>query len=124
MDCGKISDIGVQEVTSNKTGEIFTTARLITEIVGVVSFSVTYEELSPGHRSSSPHCHSKNDEMYIVLSGTPTVQVNNEERIVRSGCYVSFRGGSNEKHVLINSTNQKVKLLKINSCLKDDIVTY
>lgn len=121
---GSIKEIEPIEVRSAPTGELYTIARLITEGTGISDFSVIHEELPPGHRSSSPHYHSKQDEMYFVLSGSPTVHINGNERVIHSGCYVVFKSGGKNKHVLENNTKDMVEVLKISSCPTNDVITY
>ncbi len=119
-----LSEANPVEVRSRKTGELFTVARLLTEGSGITDFSVIHEILHPGHRTASPHFHSKQDELYFILSGSPTVRMNDEKMLAHAGSYVIFKSGSHKQHVIVNDTETTVELLKISSCHEDDVVTY
>jgi len=121
---GNIRGIPPTQVQSGRTGELFTLARSLTDGTGVSAFSLIHEELRPGHRTSSPHSHTKKDEVYVILSGTPTVYVNEEKRTACSGDYIIFKSGLKEVHYLANETREIVELLVISSCPPDDIVEY
>jgi uncharacterized cupin superfamily protein len=124
LKTGTIHSIPQTDVTSKKTGEIFTLFRSITSGTSITNFSVMHEELLPGRRTSSPHAHSKKDELYIVLKGTPTAHVNQEPLPLQTGDYIIFEAGKNESHCLSNDTDETVELLTISSCPDDDVVTY
>lgn len=112
------------QVQSRRTGELFTVARLLTDGAGVRGFSVIHEQLAPGRRTSSPHTHTKKDEMYIVLSGSPAAYVDQERRVLHSGDYIIFRSEAKQVHYLANETSEDVMLLQISSCPPDDVVEY
>jgi uncharacterized cupin superfamily protein len=112
------------QVQSKSTGELFTVARLLTDGSGVSGFSVIHEELPPGRRTSSPHNHTKKDEMYIVLSGSPAAYIDRQKRVLHSGDYIIFRSEAKQVHYLANETSEDVVLLQISSCPPDDVVEY
>lgn len=122
---GSIEGIEAVEVRARATGELFTMARLLSESVGIREFSVMHETLAPGHRASAPHFHSQLTELYIVLAGVPTVQIEDEEkRLLKPGGYVAFKPGESKRHVIANETEGFIELLRISSCPPDDVVTY
>ena len=121
---GNLKKAASMEVRSRATGELFTVARRITDDTGIKDFSVSYEELLPGSRTSSPHFHSKKDEIYLVLSGSVSVYLNDKKEIINAGDYVVFKSGTRESHYLVNETKNKTELLMINSCPPDDIIEY
>lgn len=120
----QIQDLEPVEVKSRATGELFTLARLLTENTGITAFSVMHESLLPGHRSSRPHRHSQQDEMYVVLTGSPTAYLDDTPHPLQPGSYLVFKSGSPQKHMLQNETDQPVELLKISSSPADDKVIY
>lgn len=124
MKVRSLDEVNPVEVRSATTGEIFTISRTITDGSAIGSFVVRHEDLGPGRRTSSPHAHSRKDELYYVLSGTPTVIVNGERRLMQAGEFVAFKGGLKEVHHLTNETDEKVALLLVSSCCKDDEIEY
>src|SRR5262245_25789648 len=90
---GSIREVCPLQVQSKATGELFTIARSLTDGTGISDFSLIHEELLPGRRTSSPHSHTRKDELYLVLSGTPSVYVNEAKRTLRSGDYIIFKSG-------------------------------
>lgn len=119
-----IHDAVAMEVRSTTTGEPFTTARKLTEGTGISAFSVIHEELAPNRRASSPHAHTKLDEMYIVLSGNPTVHINSQSRCLSPGDFVVFRPQNGGLHWIANESSDVVALLRVASCPGDDVVVY
>lgn len=121
---GTIRKIPSFQVQSKVTGELFTVARSLTEGTGISAFSLIHEELPPGHRTSSPHSHSKKDEIYLVMSGEPSVYVNGKKSMMAAGDYVIFKSGQAEFHYLVNETQENIELLLFSSCPPDDVIEY
>lgn len=121
---GVIQQLEPVEVKSRTTGELFTLARVLTAETGVSAFSVMHETLQPGHRTSRPHCHSQMDEMYLVLTGTPTAYLDQDSQLMQPGSYLVLKSGSRQKHMLKNESDQPVELLKISSSSANDQVIY
>ena len=119
-----VDEIPSVEVKSTSTGEIFTLARIVTEGTGISDFSIIHEELLPGRRSSSAHYHSKLDEIYYILSGSPTVVEDSVGRSVSPGSFVVFKAGERKKHFIKNESEDIVQFIRIASCPKDDEVVY
>lgn len=124
MQFGNLKEMEASEVKSTRTGELYTLSKSLTNGTGITSFSVTEEEIAPGNRGSAPHSHSTKDEIFFVLSGSPTVYVNGEKRVISSGEYVVFQGGLNEVHYVANETEENVRLLMISSRSTDDTIHY
>jgi uncharacterized cupin superfamily protein len=55
---------------------------------------LSWEKLTPGHRGNPPHCHSAEEEVYVILDGTATLELWNndcevEETALRAGHLVA-----------------------------------
>lgn len=124
MKLGNLRDGQPCEVKSNRTGEIFTLFRSVTEGTGIEDLVVMHEELPPGHRTSSPHYHTLKNELYIVLKGKPTAQVDGIKFEMATGDYIVFESKQNETHCLINEGNDPVELLTVSSCPPEDVIVY
>ena len=81
MNIGKFSDLEAFEMTSETTlgsGEKLSLARSLSDFAGIQTLLVHHEVLLPGRRASGPHFHSTKEEIFVVLSGTPSVWVDGE----------------------------------------------
>jgi uncharacterized cupin superfamily protein len=81
---------------------------------------LAWEKLAPGHRGSVPHCHSAEEEVFVILDGTATLELWSnddggvEETPLRPGHLVarppgsgvshSFRAGPNGATMLVYGT--------------------
>jgi uncharacterized cupin superfamily protein len=62
-----------------------------------------WETLPPGHRGSVPHCHSAEEEVFVILEGTATLELWSptgevEEKPLRAGHVVARPPGSRISH--------------------------
>jgi uncharacterized cupin superfamily protein len=64
---------------------------------------LAWEKLTPGHRGSVPHCHSAEEEVFVILDGTATLELwphegDVEETPLRAGHLVARPPGSGVSH--------------------------
>jgi uncharacterized cupin superfamily protein len=64
---------------------------------------LSWEKLTPGHRGNYPHCHSSEEEIYVILDGTATLELWNndlevEETPLRAGHIVARPPGTKISH--------------------------
>jgi uncharacterized cupin superfamily protein len=81
-------------------------------------------ELLPGSPGSPLHMHYGVEEMFFVLSGTPTVRTPEGEEQLSPGDVVYFPEGPDGLHDLSNSTDQPARLLGISTKRFPDVVAY
>jgi len=81
-------------------------------------------ELAPGTLSSPYHFHHANEELLIVLSGTPELRTPEGLRELQPGDLVSFPRGSEGAHRLRNTSSEPCRLLLISEMNLPDIVSY
>ena len=81
-------------------------------------------ELAPGTLSSPYHVHHANEELLIVLSGTPELRTSHGLRELQAGEVVSFPRGDEGAHRLRNATSEPCRLLFISELNFPDIVSY
>jgi len=81
-------------------------------------------ELAPGTLSSPYHFHHANEELLIVLSGTPELRTPDGLRELGPGEVVSFRCGPEGAHRLRNTAPEPCRLLFISEMNVPDIVNY
>jgi uncharacterized cupin superfamily protein len=81
-------------------------------------------ELAAGTLSSPYHFHHANEELLIVLSGTPELRTPDGLRELQPGEVVSFRCGPGGAHRLLNASSEPCRLLFISEMNLPDIVSY
>jgi uncharacterized cupin superfamily protein len=64
---------------------------------------LSWEKLEPGHRGNNPHCHSAEEEIYVILDGSATLELWNndlevEETPLRAGHLVARPPGTKISH--------------------------
>ena len=64
---------------------------------------LAWEKLAPGHRGSVPHCHSAEEEVFVILDGTATLELWSndgevEETPLRAGHLVARPPGTGVSH--------------------------
>ncbi len=83
-------------------------ARLLGEAAGGRATGLKHVSLSPGARGAPPHCHSEEEEVFVVLDGGGTLQLwprggdpaGLEEHPLRAGDVVSRPAGTGVAHAL------------------------
>ena len=81
-------------------------------------------ELAPGTLSSPYHFHHANEELLIVLSGTPELRTPDGLRALQPGELVSFPRGAEGAHRLRNASAEPCRLLLISEMNFPDVVDY
>jgi uncharacterized cupin superfamily protein len=64
---------------------------------------LAWEKLMPGHRGSVPHCHSAEEELFVILDGTATLELwpregDVEETPLRAGHVIARPPGTGVSH--------------------------
>jgi uncharacterized cupin superfamily protein len=96
----------VEELTLESEGNQTWAApeRAATELAGIA-----WEKLAPGKRGSVPHCHSEEEEIFVILEGaatlhlwpSPTRRSEREEHALRPGHIVARPPGTGVSHHFI-----------------------
>ena len=90
--------------------------RKLGECFGLTNFGVNLTHLSPGAVSALAHSHSKQDEFILVLEGTPTLVLGNEEFTLNPGDCYGFRAATGLAHQLVNRSEENVTYHEIGGC--------
>jgi uncharacterized cupin superfamily protein len=78
-------------------------------------------ELEPGAESFPLHAHYANEEMLVVVAGSPTLRTLSEERSLAPGEVVAFPAGRQGAHGLRNETAEPVRVLIVSTMHAPDI---
>src|SRR5262245_29031461 len=89
------------------------------ELVGLSLF-----ELPPGEAAYPYHFHYADEEVVIVLEGSPTLREPQGERTLAPGEAVRFPLGPEGAHQLRNDTDERVRFLALSSSGRPDVVEY
>ena len=81
-------------------------------------------ELQPGQRAWPYHTHYGNEEMLIVLAGTPTLRTPDGEQELRAGDTAIHRRGPAGFHQMINQSDEPARFLVISTMLEPDVVQW
>jgi uncharacterized cupin superfamily protein len=91
---------------------------------GLVNFGVNLTELAPGAVSALLHHHTKQDEFIYIISGTPTLLLDDREYPLKPGDCCGFKAGSSVGHQLVNRSSQTVQYLEIGDRSAGDYAEY
>ena len=112
--------VNVDEVEHERFVDLVTTASLATRERSVLA-GLHWEQIEAGRRGCVPHCHSSEEEVFVILDGTATLELwpregEVEETPLRAGHVVSrpagtrvshsFRAGSDGVTMLIYGTRE------------------
>jgi uncharacterized cupin superfamily protein len=79
-------------------GRVARTRRRISGAAGSVSTGLQHVVVEPGKESAPQHCHSLEDEIFVILDGDGVLILDDEETPVRRGHVVSRPAGSGVAH--------------------------
>jgi uncharacterized cupin superfamily protein len=94
-------------------------ARAGTELLGG-----TVYELQPGTRWADLHVHYANEELIVVLAGTPTVHTLEGSRRLEPGEVVACPRGRRGAHRLQNESDAVARVLILSTMLMPEVVEY
>jgi uncharacterized cupin superfamily protein len=77
--------------------------------------------LPPGGTTFPLHAHLHNEELLMVIAGTPTLRTLDDERVLAPGEVVAFPAGRAGAHQLRNDSDQPVSLLIVSTMLAPEI---
>lgn len=92
------------------------------ERIGAEELGATVYELSPGMRMCPYHAHFGNEELLIVLRGTPTLRTEHGEQLLEPGDTAAFARGS--AHQVINRSEGVVRYLMLSTMLAPDVSLF
>jgi uncharacterized cupin superfamily protein len=81
-------------------------------------------ELPPGEAAYPYHYHLTEEELVMVLDGTPSLRTHDGWRELREGEVVAFPRGEDGGHQLVNRTAEVVRFLAFSTSGEPDVVIY
>ncbi|MGA2320408.1 MAG: cupin domain-containing protein [Solirubrobacteraceae bacterium] len=81
-------------------------------------------KLAPGASGFNLHAHYGNEELFVVLRGTPTLRTFSEQEQLEPGDVVACPRGREGTHTLANRTQEPALVLAISTANTPDVVVY
>jgi uncharacterized cupin superfamily protein len=91
---------------------------------GTDQLGASLNEYLPRSPDSPMHMHYGVEEMFFVLSGTPTVRTPEGAEVLSPGDVVYFPEGPDGLHTFSNPTDEPVRMLGISTKRFPDVVAY
>jgi uncharacterized cupin superfamily protein len=92
--------------------------------LGTERLGISQWELPPGQAAYPYHLHLTEEELLIVLDGTPALRTPDGWRDLAEGEVVAFPRGEEGGHQIVNRTDATVRFIAISTHGDPDIVLY
>ena len=91
---------------------------------GAEKLGASLFELPPGASSFPLHVHHANEEMVVVISGTPTLRSMDGERELAPGAVVACPVGPGGAHRIDNRSGEPARVLIVSTMLAPEVNEY
>jgi uncharacterized cupin superfamily protein len=88
------------------------------------TLGMTVIELPPGQTQCPYHFHHGNEEVLLVLRGSPTLRTPEGERQLEAGDFVHFPNGPDGAHQVFNRTDEPARYVLADAKVSPEIVQY
>lgn len=115
--------VALADVAPKPFGQTGATARWAGRALGAVGIGLNVAEAGPGLEFAKPHCHSMEEELFVVLDGDGVLLLGEDEHPVRTGSIVSRRPGTGVAHTF-RAGDQGMTVLMLSDRHPNDLVFY
>lgn len=99
--------------------------RLVGKAAGATELGMSVYDLLPGSTGFNLHFHYGMEELFVVLSGRPTLRTGSDKEELAPGDVVSMPRGLDGLHTFTNPTNEHARVLAISTALPSpEVVVY
>jgi uncharacterized cupin superfamily protein len=91
---------------------------------GAQELAANVYELDPGAVGSPLHIHHANEELLLVLAGTPSLRGPDGTQLLSAGAVVAFPRGQGGAHSLVNRSDAPVRYIVVSTTTRPDVVEY
>jgi uncharacterized cupin superfamily protein len=91
---------------------------------GAQEIAANVYELDPGAVGSPLHVHHANEELLLVLAGTPSLRGPDGTQLLSAGAVVAFPRGQAGAHSLVNRSDAPVRYIVVSTTNRPDVVEY
>lgn len=123
-----VNRINIDEVTwiddASPNGVYAASDAEIGDLIGARKLGYRLAIVPPGKRYCPLHAHDREEEMFFVLEGEPTIRSMRGSVRLRPGDIIAFPTGDRGAHQLLNESEGPAKLLLLGMERADEIVYY
>ena len=98
--------------------------RMVGKRSGAEQLGATVYELAPGASGFNLHAHYGMEELFVVLSGRPTLRDGTTDQELSPGDVVSCLPGLRGLHTFANRTDEPARLLAVSNKVEPEVVLY
>lgn len=91
---------------------------------GARELAANVYELDPGAVGAPLHVHHANEELLLVLAGTPSLRGPDGTQLLTAGAVVAFPRGEAGAHSLVNRSDAPVRYIVVSTTNRPDVVEY
>jgi uncharacterized cupin superfamily protein len=99
-------------------------SRFVGKAAGAKELGASVHELLPGSTGFHLHAHYGMEELFVVLSGRPTLRTGSGEEELSPGDVVSMPRGLDGLHTFTNATDEPARVLAISTTPTPEVVLY
>ena len=118
-----VARLNERELT-RASGEKLSLARSLSDVFGLSDLLIHLETLPPGRRASPPHHHTLKEELFLVVSGTPSVWIDGEVKRLEPGDFVGFSADDARARMMLNNSDAPAVIYTIGTNPPDDEVVF
>ena len=115
-----VDDVPVQEFTGDTVANV---RRDLGTAAGSLRTGIEHVTVPPGMLNWPPHCHSAEEELFVVLEGEGTALIGDEEHPVRAGSVVSCPAATKVAHAF-RAGDEPLVLLAYGTREPNDMAYY
>jgi uncharacterized cupin superfamily protein len=99
-------------------------SRFVGKAAGAKELGASVHELLPGSTGFHLHAHYGMEELFVVLSGRPTLRTGSGEEELAPGDVVSMPRGLEGLHTFTNQTGEPARVLAVSTTAIPEVVLY
>lgn len=88
------------------------------------NIGMTLVELLPGQTQTPYHFHHGNEELLLVLAGTPILRTPDGERELQPGEFAFFPTGPDGAHQMVNRSDEPARYVIADAKVSPEVVEY
>jgi uncharacterized cupin superfamily protein len=111
------------DADQNRPGFTYRRAKLGLQ-AGAESLGASLYEIPPGQATFPYHAHTANEELLVVLDGTPSLRTPNGWRELEKGEVVAFRAGEEGAHQVANRSEGPARVLLLSTMIAPEVTLY
>lgn len=120
-----VCNLGELDLAEESHGDRYTGAHaMIGRLIGSRQLGCRFTEIPPGDVAWPYHRHHANEELFVILAGTGTLRIGDDEVAVRPEDVIATPAGPNYAHQLVNTGDEPLRYLAVSTMHAPDVVEY